>query len=201
MNSKKALTAAVQEILFQYGLKGVTMDDLARQLGKSKKTFYKFYSSKEDLIKEVVLYRLSEDMNSVQQIMASKVNAIEQLLMTSKALRVYLKRVKPSIAYELKKYYPQLWSIIESFQKDFIFNMIKENLQQGKAEDFYRKDLEIDMLALLYLGHFESISSALQAESIQLDMGEFHKNMVDYHLRGICNDKGREFLNNYVDVD
>ena len=121
MNSKKALTAAVQEILFQYGLKGVTMDDLARQLGKSKKTFYKFYSSKEDLIKEVVLYRLSEDMNSVQHIMDSKVNAIEQLLMTSKALRVYLKRVKPSIAYELKKVLPAVMVYYRVFSKGFYF--------------------------------------------------------------------------------
>jgi len=201
MDSKKALTVAVQEILFKYGLKGVTMDDLARQLGKSKKTFYKFYSSKEDLIKEVILYRLSEDMHSVEAIITSGANAVEKLLMTSKALRVYLRRVKPSIAYELKKYYPQLWSIIESFQKDFIFNMIKENLAQGIKEGFYRKDLNVDMLALLYLGHFESISSAIQGEAIQLDMGEFHKSMVYYHLRGICNDTGREFLNNYVDVD
>ena len=188
----------VSELYLKYGIKSVTMDDVARELSISKKTLYQYFKDKDELVKKVIEYHVSFLHKEMQNLISKKVNAIEELLLVSKFTSQFLKQINPSVTYDLKKYYPEIWKNINLGQRDHIFCSIKENMKKGIKEGLYRKDLNIDIIAHFYLFRIEmSQTFDLIAES-KYSYEDIFNTSFNYHIRGIANQKGIDYLENKI---
>ena len=151
MNEKDFLLTEIEGLFFRYGIRGITMDDISKELGKSKKTLYKYFDSKETLIRELLILRLGSDAQKIQAVIDGPLNAIDKMFSISKEVTSRMKHMNPSLMSDLKKYYRETWELIEKYKNEFIFNMVLDNITQGINEGIYREDLDKSLVAKFYI--------------------------------------------------
>lgn len=140
-----------RSLFFSIGIRNTTMDDLAKELGISKKTLYKEFDNKADLVRFCVEYELKNNEKSFQEFADRTDNAIEELVLSASDIHAELQQFHPSIIQDLIKFYPESWSLIEHHRDVFAKNNIENNLKKGIKQGVYRKDINIEVVALLHL--------------------------------------------------
>lgn len=188
------IIAKVSDLYLKYGIKSVTMDDVARELGISKKTLYLHFKDKDHLVSSVIKYKMDSQHEAMRKVCKMKVNAIEELLMVSKLITQFLKNVNPSATYDLQKYYPEIWKNISRDRRDHIYQQISDNMKRGIKEGLYRSDLNIDIIAHFYLFRLEMSNTLDLIVENKYSYEEIFNNFFSYHIRGIANQKGIEYL-------
>lgn len=179
----------------RYGIKSMTMDAVAKELGISKKTLYLYVSDKTDLVKKVVQLQMKERREIFNTIVAYKLNAIDSLLAVSKVIYQILKETNPSMTVDIQKYYPSIWKSIAENQRAHVMEQIKGNMAQGIEEGFYRKDMKPEIIARLFLSRFDS-SEEFGCQLKNCSMTEVFSETMKYHIHGISNKKGIEYFEN-----
>lgn len=184
-----------KESFFQFGVKSLTMDDLARELGISKKTLYKHVDNKSDLVEKVMLLHFKEEKQNLKEIISGKDNAIEEMIAIIKNVLRHLRTIHPSSIYDIQKYYPKSWALFKNFKSDFIYNTILSNIQKGIKEGFYRNNFQPEFITQLYITSIEHLVNPKIFPPSEYKFSDLYIEYVSYHLRGIASEKGRSFLN------
>lgn len=184
----------VGELYNKYGIKSVTMDDVARELGISKKTLYQYVENKNDLVSKVVDYLLNLKNCSFKELMEKDLNAIEELLEVGIYIIKSIKDYNPSTQYDLKKYYPDLYMKFHEVRKERMYNSILKNIEKGKAQGIYRTDLDNKIIAKIQTSRFIHMSSDEFFDRDEMLKPQYVMELFIYHIRGIANDKGIEVL-------
>ncbi len=182
------------ELFQKYGIKSVTMDDISTELGMSKKTLYQYFNDKNDLVTKVITYEFEKKLNVFNGIMNGPGNAIDHLVVANNFILEEHKSHKPSMIFDLQKYFPEAYSQIHNAKRSHLFNAIKENLLQGQDEGIYRSDLDADIIAKLHVFRTESILGNDIFTMEELTSLKFVNEIFNYHLHGIVNEKGLKIL-------
>jgi AcrR family transcriptional regulator len=188
--TKSDILKTTESLFNQFGIKSVSMDDVASKLGVSKKTLYKYYNSKDELVKEVLLNKLGTFHGCIIQIQTDG-DAIDEVLSVFKNVSEVMSKNNPVMIYDLKKYYPKAFSLFEEFRNQKIREHFLNNLKRGVAEGLYRKNVNGELLARIYFNIIEFISGPDLVE-IEPDFRKRYSEVFVYHLRGICSEKGLE---------
>ncbi len=181
-------------IFIQYGIKNVSMDDLCRQMGISKKTLYKYVNNKVDLLDRISEYIHNKIKMRIKKIKKSSLNAIDVLLEMSKVSSENHVRINPMVNYEIRKYYPQIYEKYISKKKELIIGSILMNLEKGIKEGLYRQDLNKEIVAHLYFKKIEEFHLLERDELKNISYSEIFEVMFENHIRGISNEKGIAYL-------
>lgn len=183
------------EMLFQkYGIRSVTMADLAQELGMSKKTLYLHIQNKDDLIEKALLRTIEEDKAHIDSAKQGAANALDELMLMNIEMQKKIQQINPLLIFDLKKYHPQAWAHMEAFQKEFIYSHVRANLERGIAEGIYRQDINPDILSKIYLGFFPVFTDYDLFPVHDYPRMDLHGEFMRYHLYGIVSEKGREWL-------
>ncbi len=184
----------VSQLYLKYGIKSVTMDDVSRELGISKKTLYKHVSDKVDLVEKVLYNDMSQVEKRFKAICQSKKNAILELVAMNRQMHEMIKNYNPLTFYDLKKYYPVLFDQFISERSEKMYKWILENIKKGKKEGLYRSELNSEVIAKLYVSRVENMCRDEARDHNKLISRTFHSELFIYHIRGISNHKGiKEF--------
>lgn len=194
MDTKSKILNKSKELFFKLGVKSVTMDDLARELGISKKTLYKFFDNKSDLVNAVLLQHFDDDKKNVENVIKNADNAIEEIMMIAKNGMKQFRKLHPSSIYDLKKYYPKAWTIVEKFKSEYVHCSIIENLTRGKKQGYYRPEIHEDVIAKLYSNNIDLLVSPSNFPATEYNFAELYKEFLIYHLHGIVTEKGYKYL-------
>jgi len=189
----------VAELYQKFGIKSVTMDDVARELGISKKTLYQHVENKYDLVSKVLEFTLQDRDCTIQKIIDKKLNAVEELLEVGIHIVKTIKEYNPSTEYDLKKYYPELYKNLYDYRTKKMHNSILMNIQNGKKEGLFREDMDDEIIAKIQMSRFSNMKSD---EFFNPDQVLQPKNILElfiYHIRGIANKKGLEVLEQTLD--
>jgi len=186
----------VGKLYHRYGIKSVTMDDVATHLGISKKTIYDFFSDKEDLVKQVLMFEHDHRCGFLNAIEDKKFNAIEELFEVYKMINTMFRESNPSMEYDIRKYYPNLFLKIREIRRKQMFESVHNNLNKGKKEGLYRKELNSKIIAKLHVFRTENLfdNDMFTLEELTSFI-MFHEIFV-YHLHGILSHEGRSFFEN-----
>lgn len=196
--SKQSLLTSAKELFLKYGIKSVSMDDIARLLGISKKTIYSYVSNKSELVVESLKCFVKEEEDSVCSIVKNSKNAIEELTAIGEYVGNSLRKMKPTLMYDLQKYYGSTFKYIREEHFAHIENTIKTNIQRGISEGFYRDDLDPEIQAKLYVGLAQLLVDEENFPSSKYERVYLYNQILKYHLHGITNDKGRKELQKYT---
>lgn len=178
----------------RYGLKSVTMDDVCRELGISKKTLYQYVSDKNDLIAKVLDQDIQEDEKVICALQTSGLSAIDELLHIQKMVTEKVQHMHSSIIYDLKKYYPESWGRIIKHRNEFIVGCIEQNIIKGQQEGLFRTDIHSALIAKIYASRIEvSIDPSLYS-GLKITPAEVYAEAMRYHIRGIATEKGLKYL-------
>lgn len=190
---QKVLSTA--ELLFmKYGVKSVTMDDLAKELGMSKKTIYTVAQNKEELVVKTLSSHLQEEMSRCCGYSEESFNAIEELLSIAKHIIEQMRNMNPVVLYDLKKYYPKAYKLMEDYRFSFIYETMLNNLKRGIKQGLYRKDIDADIIAKFYVARVDVIFETTLFPPAQYNWIDVYREGLIYHIRGIASDKGIDYL-------
>jgi AcrR family transcriptional regulator len=195
MESKRTeITESALKLFCQYGIKSVSMDDIARELGMSKKTLYQYINDKNKLVEEAMNIAREHDIKVLSVFKRQDLNAIEQFFEFKTIMEPHIGQYQPTIMFDLKKYYPALLNDFKEKQKEFILDAYVSNLKQGKKEGFYHEDINESIVARLLLAHhiftFDDSNGLFSVN--ELRSIELFSEVFKYHFRGTCTTEGME---------
>lgn len=191
---EKQLIEGAMSIFMRYGIKSVNMDDVARQLGVSKKTLYQYFEDKEDLLSKVVLRHSSDERDSIDGIVSKKLSAIEEMFEIMHWVLSILSKIHPSVKFDLEKYHPQLAATMKLERAQVVHGCILNNLKKGKKEGTYRKDLDAEIITRIYLARIDAFLDPAIFPFDQFKPVDVYKELFQYHIHGIASQKGIEQL-------
>lgn len=182
------------QVYMKYGIKSVTMDDLAKELSISKKTVYKYYSDKPELVKAIIDMKVQMDQavctNSTQQ----SENAIEEMISISKFIIANIGNINPTVFYDLQKHYPEAWKIIEEHKWGYVLNEITTNIERGIKEGLYRKNLNSKIIGKQYVVSTDMITNSAVFPWPEFEFEPLFREIMRFQLNGLVNDNGRKYL-------
>jgi AcrR family transcriptional regulator len=188
------LIADAAKVFWTYGIKSVTMDDLATRLGISKKTLYQCVKDKNDLVGQVLQCMARESTCEVTHGLDRETNAIDELFAIANRVSKRLRDIHPSIHFDLEKYHPEAFHAWRQGKRAEIFASMVANLQRGIKEGLYRKDLDVHVITTLHIARFDLVFNGELFPPDQFNLEEVQREMFRYHIRGIASPKGVEYL-------
>jgi len=183
-----------RDISFTYGVRSMSMDDISRKLGISKSTLYKHIKNKADLISKILEFERNGFKRIFEDHDFTGVNAIDILLTVSKELSLNFTNITPSITFELKKYYPEIYQKHIEERSDYIFGKIKINLQKGISQGMYREDLSIELAARLYISRLLDLHNAELFPPEKFSFQTLFDFMFENWIRGIARQEGIKYF-------
>lgn len=196
MNIKDKLLLSAFDLFMKYGIKSVSMDDICRTLGVSKKTVYNVIANKKDLIDQILKAHLARDQKQINDIVDNATHAIDAMEKIGKHVLQFLRAMTPSLIYDLQKYYPESWSMIEEQHYGFIYETIKGNLIRGQQEGLYLNDFDSNIIARLYVEKTHCIADDETFPLVTYTRPQLFEELFMYHMRGITSKKGKAMLDN-----
>jgi AcrR family transcriptional regulator len=147
MDERDRIQQKAKELFMRYGFRSVTMDEIAGQLGVSKKTIYQFFTDKDELVEAVMQHEMAYMKSACIKQNNNSENAIEELFKDMDMMEEVIGSLNPQILFDLEKFYPQTFAKFKQHKNTFLFEVIKKNLQRGIREELYRTDFDIDIVA------------------------------------------------------
>ncbi len=184
----------------KYGIKSVTMDDVAHELGISKKTLYQYVSDKTELVEKVVEHTRHCNFSSMKDMKTINGNAIEQLIEVSQMVNSLMKDHSPSYEYDLKKYYPEIFRNLMSARREVMYESMLANIRQGKKEGVYREELDEVIISKLHLLRMENLQSNEIFKEEEMHTAKFFRELFVYHIHGLATLKGLDILNKNMNI-
>lgn len=181
-------------VIMRYGIKSVTMDDLARELSISKKTLYAQFGDKRKMIQMLVAAQVEGDKESCNIQLQEAKNAIDEMFRVTSFVSERLKKVNVTFFYDLRMSYPKAFQTMEDYKKGFIQETIIQNLNRGMQEGVYRRDLNPQIVARIYMTNIEMIFGGQEFRDVDLNAYELFLEIFMLHMRGIVNEKGLQLL-------
>ena len=194
MDTKEKILHTTFELFMKYGIKSVSMDDISSELRMSKKTLYQYFENKDDLVMQVITKYIEDDEKEIAEITKNSINAIDEMVAISRYVLFFLRKMKPSLIYDLKKYHRSSWQIMDEKHFKSVQSIIKNNLERGKKEGLYREEINPEIIATFY----SKVTEIVVDESV-FPISKFrHQDLfishVNYHMRGIVNEEGKSMF-------
>lgn len=180
---KEQIISKSKDMFLKLGFKSVTMDDIASEMGISKKTIYKYFSNKDDLIENTIELAHKEVQEIIAIIDEQGFNAIEDNFEIKRMFREMFKGADTSLLYQLKKHYPDIYEKVNIVQIDILSVCFRKNIIKGIKEGLYREDVNIDEYVKFYQILIFNINenTLLEKDSHILE----HK-ALEYHIRAMA---------------
>ena len=194
---EQRIVEKAQELFFRFGLKNVTMDDIATKLGMSKKTIYQYYTDKDTLIDAVVQREIDNDVVECAGHLLVSENAVHEVFLALDMMQEMMSTMNPVIFFEMQKYYPSAFKKMNDHKNKFLYKIIKENIERGISEELYRENINVEILTKFRI---ESIFMAFNTElfpPIKYTLLQIETAMMEHFLHGICSAKGQKQIIKY----
>lgn len=197
MDVKERILVKSDELFNRYGIRSVSMDDIAAQLGMSKKTLYQYYTDKDELVSAVFTGAMEQNRDACVMDKQSAENAIHEVFLAFDRVREMFANMNPSVLYDLEKYHPFTFGKFREFKNVFLYQMIKSNIERGIKEELYRDDIDIDVLSRYRI---QSIMLAFNSEVFpnnRSNILHIEQQLIEFFLYGLATSKGQKLIQKY----
>ena len=206
--TKKAMNDVREDILQvaikrmqQVGIRSVSIDDICHELGMSKKTFYVYFASKDDLV-QAILHKHEQKVAHDLDNALSKRSITQVIVEWAKIAKTANKKdlKTPPMIYDLEKYYPQLSSSHKKVMRETAEKILVQFLGRGVSEGIFRAEIDVDVVAMMFLDMQYRLLDLMAGE--QMTKEEIHRighQRMDIMMRGILTQEGFETLKKQVE--
>jgi TetR/AcrR family transcriptional regulator, cholesterol catabolism regulator len=197
MELKERIKQKADELYRRYGIKSVTMDEIATQMGVSKKTIYQCFSDKNQLVDEVISGLLEYNKTCCQTSRTKAQNAVQEVYLGMESLQEMLDNMNPSILHDMEKGHPQTFKKFIDFKYNFLFDLMKKNIERGKTEGLYRAEINAELLSRVRI---ETIMLAFNEEIFpknQYSLLYIQQELLEYFLYAMVTPKGYKLITKY----
>lgn len=198
MEHKERILEKATDLFKRYGIRSITMDEIAAQLGISKKTIYQFFTDKDAMVEAVVNEEMKQNEEGCREYSVTAENAVHEIFLAMDGIEEMLKTMNPQLIHDLEKHHPAAFKRLKQYKYQFLYTMIKENLERGTQEDFYRSDVNIDIAAR---HRIETAFMPFNQEAFPYNkypMNQTCQELAVLYLHSISNEKGKVLIAKYL---
>jgi AcrR family transcriptional regulator len=188
------------ELFMQYGFKSVTVDDIARHAGISKKTLYENINDKDELVLLCIKEHLYSMHEKVKNITQTSINAIEEMIRVMILMEGDMCSMNPVGPIDLQRYYPTAYNFMMEFSMNEMMGSLVANLNKGIKEKVYRKNINVDIMAK---HRVQSIFLMMQQTSKLKngqEVAQVQREIMEHFVYGISTLGGHELIETQLSV-
>jgi AcrR family transcriptional regulator len=200
MSQIERIILGSEELFLSTGIKSVTMDDIARHLGMSKKTIYQFFKDKNELVIALVKKKLQEDEDQVSEIISKSGNVIEEMINMMKCSEEIFSRINPIVIHEMQKYHPEAWQHFQNFKSGVLVHTLEELLSKGIKQGYIRPEIDVKILAKMRVNQVELGFNTSIFPVAEFNVWKVQQQFNEHFNYGICTLKGYKLLNQYKNI-
>ncbi len=197
-NNTREILDKAEKLFLTLGIKSVSMDDISREMGMSKKTLYQYFQNKDALVREVIESHVEREQEEIRQIKLNSKDALYELKKIGSMVIRNIEDVPPSTLHDLQKYYRQSFDILMKEQNEFVYQCFIENIKRGVEEGLYRPDLNPEIVARIYSTSSFFVVDALSDPKFKFTRKQLIEELYNYHVRGIATSKGVKLWEKYM---
>lgn len=197
MEIQERIAQKAYDLFLKYGIRSISMDEIATQLGISKKTIYQFYTDKDALVDSVIDIIVSENEEECFCCQRESDNPIHEVFVAIDMVQEILRTMNPTVMYDLQKYHPAAFQKINDHKNKFLYKQIKENIEKGIELQLYRDDVNVEILARYRLATTFMLFSPdfFPPGKYKLDM--IMEEISIHFLHGLATPKGQKLIQKY----
>ena len=196
MEAIRKILGTAERMFMRFGIRSVTMDDVARESSISKKTLYRCFKDKDDLVLKTVEQHLNAIREKMDEFNVQEENPIINSLTLANFICNDHRDLNPSLIFDLKKYHPESYGVFSRQRDQIMSNRLLENLKKGIALGLYRPDIQPELIARFYINSVGSLFEPECFPGIELDFVSKFRELIRYHLHGIVTPEGKKLLDN-----
>ena len=197
IDTKERIKQQASDLFIKYGIRSVSMDDIANSLGMSKKTIYHFYADKNELVDAVIAGEIEHNESCCEVDIHQSENAVHELFLAMDMVLEMFRNMNPSVLHDMEKYHPRSFTKFHKHKNDYLYNVIRNNLVRGIKEDLYRDDINIDILSRYRVEVvLLPFNPAFQAK-VKNNLAEIEEEIILHYLHGVVNMKGYKMISKY----
>jgi AcrR family transcriptional regulator len=197
MEPKERILKKADELFKRYGIRSVSMDDIAAQVGMSKKTLYQYYADKEELVSAVFTTIMEENKVSCGSCVQGAENALHEVFLQFDEVQEMLSEMNPSVLYDMEKYHAPTFARFKAYQNEFLYGMIRSNFERGIAQGLYRDDFDIEIITRFRINTIMSAFNLDLYPASRTKLVYVEQQLLDLFLYGIATAKGIRLIQKY----
>ena len=194
---EERIIEGAEELFLKGGIKSVTMDDIARHLGVSKKTLYLHFQDKNDLVIGLVKKKLKEDENQMADIISRSTNVIDEMINMMKCSEEIFSRINPIVIHDMQKYHPQAWKQFQNFKADVLVRTMEELLTKGIDQGYIRPDIDVKVMSIMRVHQLELGFNPSVFPIAEFNTWNVQQQFQEHFNYGVCTLKGFKLLDQY----
>jgi Transcriptional regulator len=198
MEPKERILEKATDLFMRYGIRSITMDEIAAQLGISKKTIYQFFTDKDAMVEAVVNDEMWRNEEGCREFSLEAENAVHEIFLAMDGMQEMLKTMNPQLMYDLEKHHPAAYKRLKQYKYQFLFTVVKENLERGVREDVYRSDLNIELTTR---HRIEMAFMPFNQEAFpqnKYPMNQTCQDLAVLFMHSVCNARGKKLIEKYL---
>ena len=197
MEIRDRILHKAHDLFNRHGIRRVTMDEIASQLGMSKKTIYQFFADKDELVKAITEEHLQKNRESCSLEKTKATDAIHEIFLTLDMMQEMLGYINPTMIHDLEKFHPDSFEKFNQFKEQYLYNVVKDNLTWGIAEGLYREELNKEVITKLRLNLiFLPFNQDIFPQN-KYNLAEVAKEIIEHYLYGLATAKGYKLIIKY----
>jgi TetR/AcrR family transcriptional regulator, cholesterol catabolism regulator len=197
---KSRIVSGARELFFRYGVKSITMDEVAKNMGISKKTIYQFFDDKDELVYIVAKDHMAETEKIMEKIKEIARDPIDEVLKISQHLRGIFQNINPSLLFEIQKHHPKAWKAFSDHKEKCMHSSLIQNLKSGVEKGLYRSEIDVEILSRLRLEEIQMSFNPLIFPIPKFNIQKVQLQFIEHFLYGICTLKGHKLINKYKQI-
>ncbi|MEP7277724.1 MAG: TetR/AcrR family transcriptional regulator [Bacteroidota bacterium] len=197
IDNKERIKQHAGDLFMKYGVRSVSMDDIANQLGMSKKTIYQYYADKDELVDAVIANEINHNEACCQTDINDSENAVHELFLAMDMVLEMFRSMNASVLYDLEKYHPAAFQKFLKHKNDYLYNVIRNNLVRGIREGLYRDDINIDIISRFRVEIVMIPFNPNFQAKVKHNLAEIEAEIILHYLFGLVNLKGHKLILKY----
>ncbi|HVT86259.1 MAG TPA: TetR/AcrR family transcriptional regulator [Chitinophagaceae bacterium] len=197
MEVKDRIQTKAHELFLRYGIRSVSMDDIAAQLGMSKKTVYQYFNDKDELVDAAVDIELKKGQQDCMECSSKSKDAVEEIFLTMENIVEQFRHMNPTVVYDLEKFHYNAYRKFLKHKNEFLLEVIRKNIERGIKEALFRPEIDADILSRFRL---ESMMIAFNMDVFpprKYNLADVTVQIIEHYLYGLATIKGHKLILKY----
>ncbi|WP_207532044.1 TetR/AcrR family transcriptional regulator [Desertivirga arenae] len=197
MDLKQRILSEAEGLFCQYGIKRITMDDIAKHLGMSKKTIYQHFRDKDELVHVLITEMLNRQTCTMDVSCEQAPDAVKEILMVVTHLQELLSKINPMIFYDMQKYHPETWKVFTTHRNEYMQTCITKNIERGIKEGLFRKEINAEIISIMRMDQVDAVFNQVSFAPGKFNLSEVMTEITEHFLYGLCTLEGHKQVEQY----
>jgi AcrR family transcriptional regulator len=197
MEPKERISAKAEELFMQFGIRSVSMDDIAHSLGMSKKTLYQYYADKDELVNAMIDNHIREMQTDCEGCREAASNAIHEIFITMERIVDDLGSINPMVLYDLEKFHYKAFQRFKEHKDKYLFRVVRNNIEWGVREGLYRDDIDVDIMSKFRIESMMIPFNVAVFPPGKYNLGHISEMIIQNFAYGLATIKGHQLIQQY----